>query len=96
MFGNRGKTTRHGAPLAASMLVTPRTSVFRLTPLLMLAAALTVLAGVPVLTSGSSVFTSSNTFGGLRAAYPGFTGFEYRLSDHPEVTASCTWTTGGI
>ncbi len=54
------------------------------------------LAGVPVLTSGSSVFTSSNTFGGLRAAYPGFTGFEYRLSDHPEVTASCTWTTGGI
>ena len=54
------------------------------------------LPGVPVLTSGSSVFTSSNTFGGLRAAYPGFTGFEYRLSDHPEVTASCTWTTGGI
>ena len=54
------------------------------------------LAGVPILTSGSSVFTSSNTFGGLRAAYPGFTGFEYRLSDHPEVTASCTWTTGGI
>ena len=54
------------------------------------------LAGVPVLTSGSSVFTSNNTFGGLRAAYPGFTGFEYRLSDHPEVTASCTWTTGGI
>ena len=54
------------------------------------------LAGVPVQTSGSSVFTSNNTFGGLRAAYPGFTGFEYRLSDHPEVTASCTWTTGGI
>ena len=54
------------------------------------------LPGVPVLTSGSSVFTSNNTFGGLRAAYPGFTGFEYRLSDHPEVTARCTWTTGGI
>ena len=54
------------------------------------------LAGVPVLTSGSSVFTSNNTFGGLRAAYPGFTGFEYRLADHPDVTASCTWTTGGI
>ena len=44
MFGNRGKTTRHGAPLAASLLVTPRTSVFRLTPLLLLAAALIVLA----------------------------------------------------
>ena len=54
------------------------------------------LPGVPVLTSGSSVFTSNNTFGGLRAAYPGFTGFEFRLSDHPEVTARCTWTTGGI
>ena len=54
------------------------------------------LPGVPVLTSGSSVFTSNNTFGGLRAAYPGFTGFEYRLSDHPEVTARCTWTTGGV
>ena len=54
------------------------------------------LPGVPVLTSGSSVFTSNNTFGGLRAAYPGFTGFDFRLSDHPEVTARCTWTTGGI
>ncbi len=54
------------------------------------------LAAVPILTTGSSVFTSNNTFGGLREAYPGFTGFEYRLSDHPEVTARCTWTTGGI
>ena len=53
-------------------------------------------AGVPVLTSGSSVFTSNNTFGGLRAAYPGFRGFGYRLADHPEVTVTCTWTTGGV
>ncbi len=54
------------------------------------------LVGVPILTSGSSVFTSNNNFGGLRSAYPGFTGFEFRLSDHPEVTARCTWTTGGV
>ena len=53
-------------------------------------------AGVPVQTSGSSVFTSNNTFGGLRSAYPGFTGFEYRLADHGNVKARCTWTTGGL
>ncbi len=56
------------------------------------------LAGVPILTTGSSVFTSSNTYGGLLEAYPGFTGFEYRLADHANVTARCTWTfqTGGV
>ena len=56
------------------------------------------LSTVPVFTTGSSVFTSTNTFGGLRAAYPGFTGFEFRLADHASVTASCTWKspTGGV
>ena len=56
------------------------------------------LAGVPILTTGSSVFTSSNTYAGLLEAYPGFRGFEYRLADHANVTASCTWTfqTGGV
>ena len=56
------------------------------------------LAGVPVHSTGSSVFTSTNTFAGLRDAYPGFRGFEYRLADHADVTASCTWTfqTGGV
>ena len=56
------------------------------------------LAGVPILTTGSSVFTSTNTYGGLLEAYPGFRGFEYRLADHPDVTVSCTWTIqpGGV
>ena len=56
------------------------------------------LAGVPIRTTGSSVFTSTTTYAGLLETYPGFRGFEYRLSDHPNVTARCTWTfqIGGV
>ena len=56
------------------------------------------LASQPIRTTGISVSTSSNTYAGLLEAYPGFRGFEYRLSDHPNVTARCTWTfqIGGV
>ena len=56
------------------------------------------LGAVPVLTTGSSVFTSFKTYAAHRADSPGFRGYEFRLDDHPDVTASCTWTfqTGGV
>ena len=56
------------------------------------------LASVPIRTTGSSVFTSTTTYGGLLEAYPGFRGFEYRLADHANVSVSCTWSfqTGGV
>ncbi len=56
------------------------------------------LGAVPVLTTGSSVFTSFKTYAAHLEASPGFRGFEFRLADHADVTASCTWTfqTGGV
>ncbi len=32
-----------------------------------------------------------NSFAELTRAFPGFIGFEYRLTDRPSVTARCTW-----
>ncbi len=56
------------------------------------------LSTVPIPTSGRSSPISINTFAGLVEAYPEFTGFEFRLNNHPNVTARCTWTiqTGGM
>ena len=47
---------------------------------------------LPIETQGFSGVVSSNTFDGLRQAFPGFRGFEYRLKDTPAVTATCTWS----
>ena len=56
------------------------------------------LPGVPVLTTGSSVFTSFKSYAELMETSPGFRGIEFRLADHPDFTASCTYTiqTGGV
>ncbi len=36
--------------------------------------------------------TARNIFAGLRNSYPGFRGFEFRLSSDRSVTAECLWT----
>ena len=50
------------------------------------------LGAQPVQRSGRSVRTSFGTFAQLRAAYPGFEGFEYRLTGNQNVIYPCTWT----
>ena len=48
--------------------------------------------GLPIETTGRSVSPRrDNTFAQLRRSFPGFTGFEYRLTATPAVTARCTW-----
>ena len=42
--------------------------------------------------TGRSPSFSFDTFADLRRAYPGFKGFDYRVTDTPNVTAQCTWT----
>ena len=49
-------------------------------------------AALPIRTNGSSVYTPrDSTFAQLLQAFPGFAGFEYRLTATPGVTARCTW-----
>ena len=56
------------------------------------------LPAVPIHTTGNSVYTSFKSYAELMETSPGFRGIEFRLADHPEVTASCTYTfqTGGV
>ena len=49
------------------------------------------LGALPIQPGGRSTRSSFGTFAQLRNAYAGFTGFEYRLRDHQDVTARCTW-----
>ncbi len=42
-------------------------------------------------TYGHSGFIRGITFAELRKNFPGFRGFEYRLTDTPAITAQCTW-----
>ena len=49
------------------------------------------LEALPIEPGGRSIHLSFGTFAELRNAYAGFSGFEYRLTDHPDVTARCTW-----
>ncbi|MDE0250351.1 MAG: fibronectin type III domain-containing protein [Gammaproteobacteria bacterium] len=46
-------------------------------------------------TSGRSGPTARNPFSQLRSVFAGFRGFEFRLVNDPDVTASCTWTFDG-
>ena len=50
------------------------------------------LRAQPINPSGRSVRTGFGTFAQLRAAYPGFMGFEYRLTDTPSELYQCFWT----
>ena len=49
------------------------------------------IGALPIRPSGRSIRAPSNTFAGLRQAYAGFSGFEFRLRDDHDVTAQCTW-----
>ena len=49
------------------------------------------IGALPIRPSGRSIRAPSNAFAGLRQAYAGFTGFEFRLRDDHDVTAQCTW-----
>ena len=48
-------------------------------------------SSVPITPDGRSARYSFGTFAELRQAYAGFTGFEFRLTATPGVTARCTW-----
>ena len=53
------------------------------------------LKAVPIATSGRSATVTHARLDKLRHAFPGFTGFEFRLRDTPSVTALCTWRFDG-
>ena len=50
---------------------------------------------VPITTSGRSATVTHARLDKLRHAFPGFTGFEFRLVDTPSVTARCIWRFDG-
>ena len=49
----------------------------------------------PIRTTGRTGGVNFSPLADLRGAYPGFTGFEFRLQNTPGVTAQCTWNFGG-
>ena len=54
------------------------------------------MQALSVATSGRTNFgQGSGTFAVLRETFPGFRGFEFRLTDTPGVTAQCTWQFDG-
>ena len=50
------------------------------------------LSAIPIAAGAGRSVRSSHSFPSLRNAYPGFRGFEFRLTDAPGVTAQCFWT----
>ena len=50
------------------------------------------LSGIAILEHGESAQRSTFSFAGMRQAYSGFKGFEFRLTNDHSVTAQCFWT----